>query len=122
MEVDFYVIANGTSWLYHRTAGRRVRTLDAFRAWPAGTRLYWNASCASWTIRSADRKTRRQFAADHGPVHRPLLAPWRAGVAALAAYGDFLAPRRVHSPAWGLGAGSQKITDRKSTRLNSSHT
>src|SRR6266699_2475490 len=103
MEVDSYVIANGTSRIYHRTAGRRVRTLDAFRAWPAGACLYWNVGCASWTIRAASRKTRRRFASDHGPVPCPLLAPWRAGVAALAAYGDFLAPRPVHSPAWGLG-------------------
>src|SRR6266851_1210548 len=109
MEVDSYVIANGTSRLYHRTAGRRVRTLDAFRAWPAGTRLYWNEGFASWTIRSADRKTRRRVASDHGPVPCPLLAPWRAGVASLVPYGDFLAPRRVHSPPWGLGAGSSTL-------------
>ena len=36
MEVDSYVITNGTARIYHRTAGRRVRTLGAFRAWPAG--------------------------------------------------------------------------------------
>src|SRR5713226_7552825 len=109
MEVDSYVIAHGTSRIYHRTAGRRVRTLDAFRVWPAGTHLYWNGGCASWTIRAASRKTRRRFASDHGPVPCPLLAPWREGVAALAPYGDFLAPRRVHCPAWGLGAGSAPV-------------
>src|SRR6266571_4180630 len=109
MEVDSYVIANRTSRIYHRTAGRRVRTLDAFRVWPAGTCLYWNVGGASWTIGSADRKTRRRFASDHDPVPCPLLAPWREGVASLAPYGDFLAPRRVHSPPWGLGAGSSTL-------------
>src|SRR5712692_10173375 len=109
MEVDSYVIANGTSRIYHRTAGRRVRTLDAFRVWPAGTCLYWNVGGTSWTIRSADRKTRRRFASDHSPVPCPLLATWREGVASLAAYSDFLAPRPVHSPPWGLGAGSSPL-------------
>src|SRR5260370_14034358 len=106
MEVDSYVIANGTSRIYHRTAGRRVRTLDAFRAWPAGACLYWNGGGASWTIhRAASRKTRRRFAADHGPVPFPLLAPLPAGVAARAAYGDFLAPRPVRHRAVGRGVG-----------------
>src|SRR6266487_1051311 len=109
MEVNFYVIANGTARIYHRTAGRRVRTLDAFRVWPAGTHLYWNGGFASWTIRATSRKTRRRFHLDHGPVPCPLLAPWREGVASLAPYGDVLAPRRVHSPPWGLGAGSSPV-------------
>src|SRR5258708_4277060 len=109
MEVDSNVIANRTSRIYHRTAGRRVRALDGFRAWPAGTCLCWNAGFASWTIRSADRKTRRRFHLDHGPVPCPLLAPWREGVASLAPHGDFLAPRRVHSPAWGLGGGRSPL-------------
>src|SRR5260221_9787329 len=109
MEVDSYVIANGTSRIYHRTAGRRVRTLDAFRVWPAGTRLYWNEGFASWTIRSADRKTRRRFASDPGPVPFPLLAPWPEGVTSLVPYRDFLAPRPLHSPPWGLGGGRSTL-------------
>src|SRR5260370_35192112 len=108
MDVDCYVIANGTSRIYQRTAGRRVRTLDAFRAWPAGACLYWNGGGESWTIhRAASRKTRRRFAADHGPVPCPLLDPWRGGGASLASSGEFLAPPPVPSPALRLGvAGS----------------
>src|SRR5258708_31788195 len=109
MEVDSNVIANRPSRIYHRTAGRRVRALDAFRAWPAGTCLCWNAGFASWTIRSADRKTRRRFHLDHGPVPCHFVVLWREGVASLAPHGVFLAPRRVHSPAWGLGAGSSPL-------------
>src|SRR5258708_5244663 len=109
MEVDSNVIANRPSRIYHRTAGRRVRALDAFRAWPAGTCLCWNAGFASWTIRSADRKGGRRFLRGQGPGPWPLLGPWGEGVASLAPHGDFLAPRRVHSPAWGLGAGSSPL-------------
>src|SRR5713226_7415717 len=109
MEVDSYVIANETSRIYCWPAGRHVWTLHAFSAWSTRTCFYRNVGCADGTIRSADRKTRRRFASDHGPVPCPLLAPWREGVAALAPYGDFLAPRRVHFPPWGLGAGSSPL-------------
>src|SRR5258708_24240567 len=103
MEVDSNVIANRTSRIYHRTAGRRVRALDAFRAWPAGTCLCWNAGFASWTIRSADRKTRRRVHLDHRPVPCPLFAPLREGGASPAPPADFLSPPPVSSPALGVG-------------------